>query len=82
MFVRIARFDIRFRWLIVAAWLLAVAVVPRLLPSLGSQTANPSDLLQYAGQDRHEGHNGYRIQEIADNLDGENSRPDNNGGRD
>jgi putative drug exporter of the RND superfamily len=32
----LARFDIRFRWLIVAAWIIGAIAAPRLLPSLAS----------------------------------------------
>ncbi|HMA37765.1 MAG TPA: MMPL family transporter [Chloroflexia bacterium] len=38
MFTTIARFDIRFRWLIVAAWIAAVLTAVTLLPSLASVT--------------------------------------------
>jgi len=32
----LARFDIRFRWLIVAGWIVAIIAANRLLPSLSS----------------------------------------------
>jgi RND superfamily putative drug exporter len=38
MFTSIARFDVRFRWLIVAIWIVGVVVGIRLLPSLSSGT--------------------------------------------
>jgi putative drug exporter of the RND superfamily len=38
MFAAIARFDIRFRWLIVAVWLAGVVAAPRLLPGLTTVT--------------------------------------------
>jgi len=38
MFAAIARFDIRFRWLIVAVWLVGVVAGARLLPSLTTVT--------------------------------------------
>ena len=46
MFRAIARFDIRFRWLIVAAWIAAVLAALTLLPSLASVTqASPAQFL-------------------------------------
>ena len=46
MFTAPARFDIRFRWLIVAAWIAAVLAAVTLLPSLASVTrAGPAQLL-------------------------------------
>jgi hypothetical protein len=49
---------------------------------VGTQTANPSRLLIQAGQTHHEGHDGYLIDNIANNLDGNDpSGPSpNNGG--
>jgi RND superfamily putative drug exporter len=44
VFARLARFDIRFRWPIVAAWIVAVVLLPRVLPSLASQTASSAFL--------------------------------------
>ena len=38
MFAAIARFDIRFRWLIVAVWLVGVVAGARLLPGLTTVT--------------------------------------------
>ena len=38
MFEAIARFDIRFRWLIVAVWVVGVVAGIRLLPSLADVT--------------------------------------------
>ena len=38
MFAAIARFDVRFRWLIVAVWVLGVIAAVRTLPSLSSVT--------------------------------------------
>src|SRR5215472_5555154 len=38
MFAAIARFDIRFRWLIVALWLVGLVAAPRLLPGLTTVT--------------------------------------------
>ena len=38
MFTRIARFDVRFRWLIVAVWIAATAAAVFTLPSLSSVT--------------------------------------------
>jgi len=38
MFAAIARFDIRFRWLIVVVWIAGVVAAARLLPSLSSVT--------------------------------------------
>jgi lysophospholipase L1-like esterase len=37
---------------------------------VGTVSENPSPLLSQAGQTHHEGHSGYRIDEIANNLDG------------
>src|SRR5437868_7001471 len=47
---------------------------------VGSSTENPSRLLTQAGQTRHEGHPGYRIDQVANNLDGNDDSSDNNGG--
>ncbi len=38
MFAAIARFDVRFRWLIIAVWIAGVIACVRLLPSLSSVT--------------------------------------------
>lgn len=38
MFEAIARFDVRFRWLIVAVWIAGVIAAVRLLPGLSSVT--------------------------------------------
>lgn len=40
MFVGIARFSVRFRWLIVAVWIAGTVISARALPSLGSQVDN------------------------------------------
>jgi hypothetical protein len=37
---------------------------------VGTSTENPSRLLSQAGQTHHEGHHGYTISQIANNLDG------------
>jgi putative drug exporter of the RND superfamily len=34
VFTRLARFDVRFRWIIVAAWIAAAIAIPKTLPSL------------------------------------------------
>jgi hypothetical protein len=51
---------------------------------VGSSTENPSTLLTQASQTHHEGHPGYRIDQVANNLDGNdgsgNGISDNNGG--
>src|SRR5262249_44649528 len=47
---------------------------------VGSSTDNPSSLLTQAGQTHHEGHYGYRIDQIANNLDGNDGSSNNNGG--
>jgi hypothetical protein len=51
---------------------------------VGTSTENPSRLLIQAGQTHHEGHPGYRIDQIANNLDGNdpsgNNISNNNGG--
>jgi hypothetical protein len=48
---------------------------------VGTSTDNPSSVLRQAGQTHHEGHPGYRIDQIANNLDGsDSSTSDNNGG--
>jgi hypothetical protein len=51
---------------------------------VGSSTENPSQLLTQAGQIHHEGHPGYRIDQVANNLDGNdgsgNGISNNNGG--
>jgi RND superfamily putative drug exporter len=44
VFARLARFDTRFRWPIVVAWIVAVVLLPRVLPSLASQTASSAFL--------------------------------------
>ncbi|MDA8069935.1 MAG: hypothetical protein M0T77_15220 [Actinomycetota bacterium] len=41
----LARFVVRFRWLVVVFWLLAAAVTGALLPSLGKQVNNNSAFL-------------------------------------
>jgi lysophospholipase L1-like esterase len=51
---------------------------------VGTSTDNPSPLLTQAGQMHHESHGGYRIDQIANNLDGNdasgNNISNNNGG--
>jgi lysophospholipase L1-like esterase len=48
---------------------------------IGTQTANPSPPLLDASQTHHEGHPGYRIDQIANNLDGNDpSGPTSNNG--
>jgi hypothetical protein len=49
---------------------------------VGTSTDNPSSLLIQAGQTHHEGHPGYRIDQIASNLDGNDPSglTPNNGG--
>jgi hypothetical protein len=51
---------------------------------IGSSTDGPSSVLRAAGQRHHEGHSGYRIDQIANNLDGNdpsgNRTSNNNGG--
>jgi lysophospholipase L1-like esterase len=47
---------------------------------VGTQTANPSPLLTQAGQTHHEGHNGFTIDNIANNLDGNDGSQGNSGG--
>jgi hypothetical protein len=47
---------------------------------VGTSTENPSRLLSQAGQTHHEGHSGYRIDQIANNLDGNDGSAGNNGG--
>src|SRR5262245_50352644 len=47
---------------------------------VGSSTENPSRLLSQAGQTHHEGHSGFRIDQIANNLDGNDRSSGNNGG--
>src|SRR5262249_58493540 len=49
---------------------------------VGTSTENPSSLLSQARQTHHEAHRGYRIDQIANNLDGNDpSGPSpNNGG--
>jgi hypothetical protein len=50
---------------------------------VGTQRGNPSPLLTQAGQTHHEGHDGYTINLIASNLDGNGGSSDfsnNNGG--
>src|SRR5438128_4049545 len=47
---------------------------------VGTQTANPSPLLTQARQTHHEGHPGYGIDQIANNLDGNDGSGGNNGG--
>jgi hypothetical protein len=51
---------------------------------VGTSTENPSSLLRQAGQTHHEGHPAYRIDQIANNIDGNdpsgNSISNNNGG--
>jgi lysophospholipase L1-like esterase len=46
----------------------------------GTQTTNPSPTLRQAGQTHHEGHPGYRIDQIANNLDRNDGSQGNNGG--
>jgi len=40
IFTGIGRFAVRFRWLVVVAWIVAVFAIPRALPSLSSVTQN------------------------------------------
>jgi hypothetical protein len=47
---------------------------------VGSSTENPSPLLTQAGRTHHEGHPGYRIDQVANNLDGNDGSPGNNRG--
>lgn len=47
---------------------------------IGSSTENSSDVLRRAKQTAHEGHPGYRIDQIAGNLDGNDGTGGNNGG--
>lgn len=47
---------------------------------LGSQTDNPSPTLTAAGQIHHEGHSGYRTDQIYNNLLGSDGTTGNNGG--
>jgi lysophospholipase L1-like esterase len=47
---------------------------------VGSATDNPSRLLRDASQTRHEGHPGYTINQIINNLDGNDRSGGNNGG--
>jgi RND superfamily putative drug exporter len=49
MFAAIARFDIRFRWLIVAVWIAGTIAGLRLLPSLGSVTSSGNTSFLPAG---------------------------------
>jgi hypothetical protein len=47
---------------------------------VGTSTDNPSPVLMAAGQTHHEGHPGYALNQIANNLDGNDGSPGNNGG--
>jgi lysophospholipase L1-like esterase len=47
---------------------------------VGTSTENPSRLLTQASQTHHEGHPGYRIDQVANNLDGNDGSSGNNGG--
>lgn len=47
---------------------------------VGTSTQNPSSLLTQASQTHHEGHPGYRIDQIANNLDRNDGSQGNNGG--
>ena len=47
---------------------------------VGSQTDNPSAVLSAAGQINHEGHSGYRTDQIYNNLKGNDGSSGNNGG--
>jgi GDSL-like Lipase/Acylhydrolase family/PEP-CTERM motif len=47
---------------------------------VGTSTENPSPLLSQVGQTHHEGHPGYRIDQVANNLDGNDGSAGNNGG--
>src|SRR5437879_5499661 len=40
MFTRLARFDVRFRWLVVAVWIVGLVAGSRALPSLSTVTKN------------------------------------------
>src|SRR4029077_9164599 len=44
MLERLARFDIRFRWVIVAVWIIGAIAASRLLPSLSSVTQSNNPL--------------------------------------
>src|SRR5438445_10398749 len=45
---------------------------------VGTSTDNPSSLLSQAGQTHHEGHPGYALNQIANNLDGSDGSGGNN----
>jgi lysophospholipase L1-like esterase len=47
---------------------------------VGTSAENPSSVLSHAGQAHHEGHYGYTITQIANNLDGNDGSAGNNGG--
>jgi lysophospholipase L1-like esterase len=47
---------------------------------VGSSTTNDSSVLTTADQTHHEGHGGYRISDIENNLDGDSGLSGNNGG--
>jgi hypothetical protein len=47
---------------------------------VGTSTDNPSPVLTAAGQTHHEGHPGYGLNQMANNLDGNDGSPGNNGG--
>jgi hypothetical protein len=47
---------------------------------VGTSTDNPSSLLSQLGQTHHQGHFGYRLDQIANNLDGNDGSNGNKGG--
>ena len=47
---------------------------------VGSATNNPTPLMTTAGQIHHEGHCGYRLDQLSGNLDANNGESDNDGG--
>jgi hypothetical protein len=47
---------------------------------VGTSNDNPLPVLTTAGQTHHEGHPGYGLNQIANNLDGNDGSPGNNGG--
>jgi len=73
-FTGIGRFAVRFRWLVVIAWIAAAFVIPRALPSLSSVTQNDNaGFLSASAPSVHASNlasifqppNGYQIQVIA-----------------
>ena len=54
IFRAIGRFSVKFRWVVLVAWIIAAAVIPKALPSLASVTqGNNSAFLPASAPSEH-----------------------------